>query len=138
MKLSRLLESIAAILAGVYTLARWFALLALACLALQAQATHQVTLSWTDTANPAGTTYNVYRQTGSCPPGQIVNPVGWTKLTTTPITAMSFADASVVGGMSYCYVITAVSGTSESVPSNSEPAQVPGSFPPVQQPPLVR
>ena len=138
MNLSRLLESIAAVLGGVWVLARWFALLALACIALRAQPSHQVTLSWTDTANPAGTTYNVYRLTGACPATQPVNPIGWAKLTTAPITAMSFGDASVVGGMSYCYLVTAVSGTAESVPSNTEPAQVPGSFPPVLNPPLVR
>lgn len=41
-------------------------LLSLVILALQAQAPHSVTLTWDDTLNPPGTTYNIYRAVGLC------------------------------------------------------------------------
>lgn len=37
----------------------------LSALSAQTQ-THSATLTWQDTANPAGTTYSVYRSTGLC------------------------------------------------------------------------
>lgn len=137
MKLSRLLAWIAAIFGSVYTLARWFALIFLLAGSLYAQ--HSVSLFWTDTQNPAGTTYNVYRMTNICPLTQPTNTAGFTKLTATPVSSMSFVDASVLPSTTYCYVVTSVSGTSsESAPSNTQVAAVPGSFPPVLSPPLVR
>lgn len=41
------------------------ALFAIFSAGLFAQSNHSATLTWNDTTNPAGTTYNVYRATGA-------------------------------------------------------------------------
>lgn len=83
-----------------------------------AQTTHTVTLTWTDTANPAGTTYTVKRAPGLC--------TGTPTFATlaSGVAVKTYADPSVAVG-NYCYVVTAVSAGTESVPSNSASANVP-------------
>lgn len=92
---------------------------------------HSVTLTWSDTANPAGTTYNAYRLTGTCPTTPPVNLTGFTKQNSSVITPKTFVDPSVTGGTTYCYVVTAANTTDESAPSAAVQARVPSVFPPV-------
>lgn len=98
-----------------------------------AQQTHQVTLVWTDTANPAGTTYNVYRFAGNCPatPPTLTALEGFAQINTAPIAAKSYVDTTVAGGTTYCYFATAVSGTQQSAPSPTAPAAVPSLYVPL-------
>ena len=85
---------------------------------------HSVTLAWTDTANPSGTTYSVYRATGLCsgtPP--------FARLATA-VAEKTYQDTTVQPG-NYCYQVTATYNSVESAPSNSALAPVP-SFAPTQ------
>lgn len=92
---------------------------------------HQVTLVWTDTANPAGTTYNAFRQTGACPATAPTAITGFTQLNASAIAVKAYTDSTVTGGQTYCYIVTAVPSTGpQSAPSNDAQAIVPGAFPP--------
>jgi hypothetical protein len=95
--------------------------------ALAQTPTHQVTVSWTDTVNPTGTDYNVYRLTGTCPSG---TPTGFTLLNATPLSVMTYADTAVTGGTTYCYYVTAVNSSGSSAPSSTVQAAVPSLFQP--------
>jgi trimeric autotransporter adhesin len=105
--------------------------LAAALLSSIAFGQHKATLTWTDTQNPSGTTYNVWRLTGTCPsPGPSTTPpAGFTQINTAPITAMTYTDTSVVAATAYCYVGTAVGPNGQSAPSNTAGATIPGAFP---------
>ena len=83
-----------------------------------AQTARSVALSWTDTKNPAGTTYNAYRATAACTPVPT-----FTKINTAPISTKSYTDSNVSLG-TYCYYVTAVGGGLESAPSNNAGAAV--------------
>lgn len=88
--------------------------LILACMLatqLAAQITHSVALSWT-ASTTSGATYNVYRLTGACPAA--LSLAAFTKLTSTPITALSYTDSAVTAGTTYCYAVTALVGQQES------------------------
>jgi hypothetical protein len=77
---------------------------------------HSVTLSWTETSTVSG--YNVYRSTQS--------GTGYTKLNSGLNASQTYTDASVSGGQTYYYVITAVDGSgSESAYSAQVTAVVP-------------
>lgn len=91
---------------------------------LQAQTTHSVTLTWTDTLNPSGTTYTVYRATGLCS-----GTPTFSKLASA-LTGKTYLDSTVIPG-NYCYEVTATLNGMESAPSNTAGAPVP-SFPPSQ------
>jgi fibronectin type 3 domain-containing protein len=98
-------------------------LLAVLSLSLSAQAAnHSATLSWMDTQNPAGTTYNVYRATGLCS-----GTPAFSKLATA-IVPMTYVDTTVTPG-NYCYGVTAVSNGVESSMSTSAAAAVPSFAP---------
>jgi hypothetical protein len=87
-----------------------------------AQTTHTATLTWVDTLNPAGTTYNVYRAAGLCsgtPP--------FSKIASA-VTVKTYADPNLSPG-NFCYQVTASLGGVESAASNQAGAPVP-SFPP--------
>lgn len=83
--------------------------------------THSVTLTWTDTNNPVGTTYNVKRAIGLC--------TGTPTFATlaTAITTKTYTDSTVTPG-NYCYTVTATFSGAESVNSNLVNPSVP-SFP---------
>lgn len=81
-----------------------------------AQAAHKVLISWTDTANPAGTTYSVYRASAACS----TNPT-LTKLTS-GLTVTTYTDSTVTNGQTYCYAVTANGPGGESAFSNEAPA----------------
>lgn len=84
--------------------------------------THSATLTWTDAANPAGTTHNVYRATGACGGTQTFSVVG------PNVAANTYQDTTVLPGI-YCYYVTAGQAATESKPSNQLPAPV-LNFPP--------
>lgn len=93
-------------------------------LGLFAQTQHSVTLNWTDTLNPSGTTYNVYRATGLCSGTPTFSKIA------TAIAVKTYQDTTVQPG-NYCYQVTATSNSVESGPSNTALAPVP-SFAPTQ------
>ncbi len=78
---------------------------------------HSVTLTWTaSTSTVSG--YNVYRSTVSGGP--------YTKLTSTPVAATTYVDASVQATMTYYYVVTSVDSSGvESAYSSEAAATVP-------------
>lgn len=90
---------------------------------------HSVTLNWADTLNPSGTTYNIYRLTGTCPVTPPTTTAGFAKINAASITVKTYTDTTVAGGATYCYLGTSANTTSESGPSNTAGAQVPGTFP---------
>ncbi len=92
-------------------------LILLAPLTLVAQTGRTVTLTWTDTANPAGTTYNVKRAVGLCSGTPTFSTI------ISGVTAKTYADANVAVG-NYCYVVTAVFSGLESAASNTAGAGV--------------
>jgi hypothetical protein len=92
------------------------------CTVLAAQTTHSVTLTWTDTLNPAGTTYTVYRSTGLCSGTPTFSKIA------SAVTVKTYQDSTVTPG-NYCYAVTATANGMESAQSNTALAPVP-SFPP--------
>lgn len=99
-------------------------LLFLTALGIPAQATHSVTLTWTDTLNPAGTTYSVYRATGLCSGTPVFSKIA------SAVTVKTYQDTTVTPG-NYCYAATATANGMESAQSNTSLAPVP-SFAPTQ------
>jgi hypothetical protein len=95
-------------------------------LSLAAQAPRSVTLTWTDTQNPAGTTYSVYRATGSCSGTPVFSPVPLVS----GVATKTYQDTTVTVGI-YCYRVTATQNAIESGPSPTAGASV-GPFPPTQ------
>ena len=81
-----------------------------------AQTPHSVQLTWDDTNNPPGTSYNVYRLSGVCP--ATVVPNSFSKVNSALITALTFTDSPIALGP-FCYYVTATNGTLESAPSTS-------------------
>lgn len=79
---------------------------------LFAQTTHSVVLNWNDTANPAGTTYNVYRATGLCSGSPAFSKIA------TAVAAKTYTDGTPTPG-NYCYQVTATLNGAESAPSNT-------------------
>jgi hypothetical protein len=78
---------------------------------------HQVALSWTASSSPV-MGYNVYRGTQAGGP--------YTLLNTEIVTADTFTDTTVVSGLTYFYVVTAVNNAGvESVFSNEVVAVIP-------------
>lgn len=93
-----------------------------AALSAQTPQPHSVTLSWTDTANPAGTAYNVYRASGLCTGTPTFNKIA------SAVAVKTYEDAAVQPG-NYCYQVTATANSVESGPSNTALAAV-ASYPP--------
>lgn len=75
-------------------------------------APHAVTLTWNDTSNPAGTTYNVYRATGLCSGAPMFSVIQ------SAVAVKTFKDATVGVG-NFCYKVTAVFTNIESSGSNT-------------------
>jgi uncharacterized protein (TIGR03437 family) len=107
------------------------ALLAVApfCSSLIAQTPHTATLTWTWSQGdgPFATGFNVKRGTTTGGPYAIIASL-------TGATIRTYTDASGTGniltpGTTYYYVVTAVAGTAESVPSNEAQAFIPTSVP---------
>jgi hypothetical protein len=79
---------------------------------------HAATLNWTDTVNPAGSTYNVYRATGSCPAST------FTKIAA-GVPGFKYVDSTIAPQTGYCYQITALVAATESLPCSA--VYLPGS-----------
>jgi hypothetical protein len=96
---------------------------------------HSVTLNGTDTGNPVGTTYDMYRLTGNCPATAPTTTAGFTLLNSTAIPGtgsvgsitFTYVDNTVAGGLTYCYIATAVpsGGGTQSSPSPDAQSAVP-------------
>lgn len=98
------------------------ALLLLLALPIHAQSSqHSVTLTWIDTVNPIGTTYNVYRAPGLCTGTPAFFEIA------SAIAILTYIDLAVVPS-SYCYEVTASYGGLESDPSPTALAVVPDNF----------
>lgn len=79
---------------------------------------HAVDLNWTASNSTGVSGYNVYRSTTS--------GSGYTKITASPITLLTYTDTSVQAGQTYFYVTKAVGSTGlESINSNEARATVP-------------
>jgi hypothetical protein len=102
-------------------LLRLFALLLFASPAF-AQTTHQATLTWTDTLNPAGTTYTVSRATGLCSGTPTFSTIA------SAVTVKTYVDTTVTPG-NYCYEVEASFNGVLSAPSNSVLAAIPAFSP---------
>lgn len=98
------------------------------CLAF-AQAPHSVTLNWTDTQNPPGTTY-VYRSATACAQATTFTSIA------SSLTTLTYVDSTVTVGK-YCYQVTASLNGLESLPSNQTDAKV-LPFAPTQGTPTVK
>jgi hypothetical protein len=70
-----------------------------------AASTHSVMLKWTASPSAGVTGYNVYRSTtaGS----------GYTKIDSSPVSALTYTDATVVNGVTYYYVTTSVNASGD-------------------------
>lgn len=97
-----------------------FCFLALAAVAQTT--THSVTLTWSDSLNPTGTTYSVYRATGLCS-----GTPTFSKLAV-GVATKSYQDTTVTPG-NYCYQVTATVNGVESSPSNPVQPPVPAFVP---------
>ena len=97
-------------------------LLFLAVAALAQSSTHSATLTWADTTNPAGTTYNVYRAAGSCSASMTFASIA------SGVTVKTYVDTTVQPG-AYCYYVKASFGGAESVPSKQAGAAIPTDAP---------
>lgn len=72
---------------------------------------HTVTVTWNASTTSGLAGYNVYRGTVSGGP--------YSRVTSTPTTALQFTDSAVIANQTYFYVVTAVGGNGvESVVSN--------------------
>jgi fibronectin type 3 domain-containing protein len=96
---------------------------------LFAQSAHKITVTWTAPSPIGGSGtisgYNVYRS--------IVSGSAYTKLNSTPQTALSYIDTATVPGTKYFYVITVVdSASSESAMSSEASATAIGNPNPPQ------
>jgi len=104
-----------------------------------AQAAHTVSLGWTETT--PSVTFNVYRATvsGVTCTGSGGSAASCYSRIATNIATMSYVDGSVLSGVKYFYVITAVdAGGNESLVSNEATAVIPTApNPPVQLAPQI-
>jgi len=87
---------------------------------LSGTGSHDVIVSWTDSATPGVMGYNVYR--GTTPGGESSTP-----LNSTPINGTAYTDENVTAGATYYYVLTAVAsnGVTQSAASSEATATVP-------------
>lgn len=75
---------------------------------------HQAVLTWTDSLNPSGTQYNVYRTAGA-PNGTIISCTNFIRLNGNPVSALTYTDTTIVSGYSYCWEVRAINGSGESI-----------------------
>ena len=76
-----------------------------------------VSLAWEDARNPAGVSYSVYRSNSTCSTTSL-----FVKVATVP--AKSYEDKNLAPG-AYCYRVTAILNSLESLPSNSVDVTIP-------------
>jgi hypothetical protein len=82
------------------------------------QTVHSVSLTWTGSATPTVTGYNVYRTTIS---GSL-----FARVNSSPVTGLAYTDSTVQNGLTYYFVTTAVDPNGgESIFSNQAPAIIP-------------
>lgn len=77
----------------------------------QAQSMHSITVTWS-ASSTTGAQYNVYRGTATGGP--------YTKLTATPVSALTYTDSAGTAGTKYFYVITALCASGGACPVGIE------------------
>jgi hypothetical protein len=85
---------------------------------VRAQAAHKATITWPASSDAAANPtlgYFVYRLTAACPSS---GTAGFTKITSTPVMALTYVDTTIGLGP-VCYYVTATLNGAESVPSNT-------------------
>jgi len=82
------------------------------------QTAHVATLQWTDSINPPGTLYNVYRVVGTCPPATPSPPINavFTRIASM-LGALTYQDKTITTG-TFCFAVSAISNGGESGLSN--------------------
>lgn len=87
---------------------------------------HSVTLTWTmAVGNPPGTTTSIYRAPGPCTGTPVFTSIA------TGMSGTTYTDSSAAvsgGGATFCYMLRALSGTTESVNSPTVVAIVPATI----------
>jgi hypothetical protein len=71
------------------------------------------TLTWQDAVNPVGTKYNVYRQLGVCSPSPVFTQIA------SGLAAQSYVDGTITQNQNYCYAVSAVFNSTESMISTT-------------------
>jgi fibronectin type 3 domain-containing protein len=66
---------------------------------------YSVQLNWTASPSSGVTGYNIYRST--------VNGSGYTKITPSPVSGLTYTDATVAASTTYYYVATSVDGSGD-------------------------
>ena len=97
----------------------------LSALGAFAQSAHNVSLTWSASADAAANptlTYNVYRAPEACPAGNVI-PSNGVKVGNVP--TPGYNDTAVLVGQSYCYFVTAALNGGESAPSNTAGGTIP-------------
>jgi hypothetical protein len=79
-------------------------------------AQHNVVLTWTASTSTGITAYNVYRS--------VTSGSGYAKIGSTT-SVLNYTDSTVMSGLTYYYVVTALAGTSESTWSNQASVSIP-------------
>lgn len=89
---------------------------------------HSITITWTDTSNPAtGTTYTIQKAAAPCTPAPTF------AVLTSGLTAKTFQDTAVAPG-TYCYQVSAVVSGVSSGPATGTPCTANGCQSPVVPP----
>jgi fibronectin type 3 domain-containing protein len=78
---------------------------------------HSVVLNWTPSSSSNISGYDVYRGTTAGGP--------YALLTSSPVSSSSFTDSTAQGGQTYYYVVTSVSGSTQSAYSNVVSVTIP-------------
>ena len=87
-------------------------------LSFQGDLTRSADLVWTDTVNPVGTTYNVYRAPNICDATVLFAKIA------VNVPERKYTDSGLIAG-AYCYKVTATYNNLESLPSNLSELIVP-------------
>lgn len=94
----------------------------MAMAAAQVVTGHNAVLTWSAPADAvAGTTYDMFRVNAVCPTSGL-GGLTFTKVNTTPITALTFTDASITVG-NWCYYAQQNQNGATSAPSNTTGGQ---------------
>ncbi len=84
----------------------------------QTASSRSVALTWSASPTSGISGYNVFRATSS-------GGYGPTPLNPSPVSALTYTDTTVVSGLTYFYVVTAVNSAGNSPNSNEVPASIP-------------
>lgn len=93
-------------------------LVGLLAVSAAAAQTHKAVLTWSAPSDAvASSTYNAYRASGACPASGL-GTLTFSKINTAAISGLTYSDPGLSVGV-YCYYVTQVQSSIESVPSNT-------------------